>query len=112
MKENPYSKLLEITQGPNKTKDKRDNVMIGEVISSSPLTIAVGDLQIDKDNILVADYLLNDYSRDYSTNRHIPNGSDAGTIVYTDGINIGDRLAMLQTADNQLYIIIARVRRL
>lgn len=107
MKENPYSKLLEITKAQ---KETRDNVLIGEVISSAPLTISVGELQIDKDNILVADYLLNNYSRRYSTNRTIPNGSDIGTMTYTDGINVGDRLAMLQTADRQLYIIIARVK--
>ena len=111
MKENPYSKLLEITKGKKKGIDRTtDNVRIGEVISTSPLTITIGELPIDKDNILVADYLLSDYSRDYTTNRHIPNGSDSGTMVFTDSVNVGDRLAILQTADKQLYIIIARVR--
>lgn len=109
MKENPYSKLLEMTKGK---QEKNANVLIGEVISSTPLTIAVGDLQIDQDNILVADFLLDGYSRDYSTDRYIPNGSSTGTMTYTDGINVGDRLAMLQTADKQLYIVLSRVRRL
>lgn len=106
MKVNPYSKLLEITKSQNKA---RDNVLIGEVVSSSPLTISAGELQIDKDNILVADYLQNNYSRKYSTDRTIPNVGSTGTMTYTDGVQVGDRLAMLQTADRQIYIIIARV---
>lgn len=107
MKENPYSKLLEMTKGQ---KETRDNVMIGAVISSNPLIITSGELQIYNDDILIADYLVDGYKRDYRTNRHIPNGSDSGTMTYTEGINVGDQLAMLQTADRQLYIIIARVK--
>ncbi|WP_158232834.1 DUF2577 family protein [Sporosarcina sp. P17b] len=111
MKENPYSKLLEITKGKNKVIDRAtDNVRIGEVVSASPLKITIGDLPIDRDNVLVSDYLLEEYKRDYKTNRYIPNGSDSGTMVFTDGIKVGDQLAILQTADKQLYIIIARVR--
>lgn len=109
MKENPYSKLLEITRKQNK---QVENVLIAEVISSVPLTIAVGELQIDGDNIFIADYLLSGYNRDYSTNRLIPNGSDVGTLVYTDGVNVGDKLAIIPTADKQLYVVLARVRRL
>lgn len=108
MKDNPYSRLLELTK--NNNKQDKDNVMIGEAISINPFVVKVGDLQIDKDNIYIADYLLSGYSRNYSTDRVIPNGSSSGNIKYTDSISKGDKLAILQTGDNQLYIIIARVR--
>ena len=108
MKENPYSRLLEITKEQSRSPQ---GVMIGEVVSTTPLTVSCGDLQIDADNIFIADYLLSGYNRDYSTNRLIPNGSDIGTMQYTDGLFVGDQLAMMPTADRQLYIITARVRR-
>lgn len=109
MKENPYSKLLKITRKQGKPAA---GIVVGEVVSANPLKISAGELEIDKDDVLIADYLLNDYSRTYSTDRLIPNGSDVGTMVYTDGLSIGDQLAMMPTSDKQLYIVLARVRRL
>lgn len=106
MKDNPYSKILELTE----SEQDKDNVMIGEVVSASPLIVQIGDLQIDRDNILISDYLLSGHSRNYSTDRLIPNGSSSGNIRYTDTVKVGDKLAVLQTSDKQLYIIIARVK--
>lgn len=109
MKENPYSKFLDMVK-PGSVSG--GNVVIGEVISSDPLTISIGELQIDGDNILISDHLLTGYQRSYSSDRVIPNGSSTGNITYTDGLDIGDRLAIIPTADKQLYIVTARVRRL
>lgn len=106
MKDNPYSKILEVTE----SEPDKNNVMIGEVISASPLVVQIGDLPIYREDMLIADYLLSGYSRNYSTDRLIPNGSSSGNIRYTDTINSGDKLAVLQTGDKQLYIIIARVK--
>lgn len=106
MKDNPYSKILEVTEN----EPDKNNVMIGEVISASPLVVQIGDLSIYREDMLIADYLLSGYSRNYSTDRLIPNGSSIGNIRYTDTINSGDKLAVLQTLDKQLYIIIARVK--
>lgn len=42
------------------------DIMLAEVITPPPnLTIKVGDIQLDKDQLLVADYLLNEYQRAY-----------------------------------------------
>ncbi|WBW96045.1 DUF2577 domain-containing protein [Oceanirhabdus sp. W0125-5] len=38
-------------------------IQIGEVSSEDPLVIKIGDLEIDKNNLLVADYLLAEHSR-------------------------------------------------
>lgn len=107
MKENPYSKFLELTKQKN---DTRSAVLIGEVISPTPLTVSIGDLQIDGDDILIADYLLIEHERSYSTDRSDPVWSDVGKMRYEDGLVAGDRLAILPTANGQLYIIVARVR--
>lgn len=107
MKENPYSKFLDMVK-PDKVSG--GSIVIGQVISTSPFTVSVGELQLDADNLLVSDHLLEGYQRSYSSDRLIPNGSAVGNITYTDGLNAGDRLAMIPTSDKQLYIALARVR--
>ena len=108
MKENPYSKLMEIIKKQN---TKHDNVLIAEVISPpSNLIIKIGDLQVDKDNILIADYLLKEHTRASQSSSNKSNWSTTNYIKYVDTIEKGDKLAVLQTGDKQLYIIIARLR--
>lgn len=108
MKDNPYSKILGMMKAKN--EKYKDNIIIGKVVSASPFIVQVGDLQIDRDNILIADYLLEGYSRDYTTDRLIPGGSSSGNIKYADSVTEGDKLAILRTGDNQIYIIIARLK--
>lgn len=63
MKENPYSKIIEIIKDKGASKNP-PSIQIAEVISPPPnLIIKIGDLQIDKDNILIADYLLKEHKR-------------------------------------------------
>lgn len=63
MKENPYSKMIEIMKRQG-TSLNPPSIQIAEVIEPPPnLIVKVNDLQIDKDNILIADYLLKEYQR-------------------------------------------------
>lgn len=107
VKENPYSKLIELMRPGNPATG---GIVIGQVTSASPLTVTVGELPLDAEDLLIADHLLEGYQRAYSTNRLIPNGSNIGNFTFTDGLEVGDRLAMVPTADKQLYIVLARVR--
>lgn len=129
MKENPYSKMVELMKKQGATSNP-PSVQIGEVISPNPLTIRIGDLQIDKDNILIADYLLKDYKRkikipevvatgetnnvsvgDHGTHKHSVEkiGINEVEITFLDTFKQGDKLAALSTEDKQTYIILARV---
>ncbi len=129
MKENPYSKMVELMKKQGATSNP-PSVQIGEVISPNPLTIRIGDLQIDKDNILIADYLLKDYKRkikipevvatgetnnvsvgDHGTHKHSVDkiGINEVEIIFLDTFKQGDKLAALSTEDKQTYIILARV---
>jgi hypothetical protein len=129
MKDNPYSKLIEQMKKQGATSNP-PSVQIGEVISPNPLTIRIGDLQIDKDNILIADYLLKDYKRkikipevvatgetnnvsvgDHGTHKHSVDkiGINEVEIIFLDAFKQGDKLAVLSTEDKQTYIILARV---
>jgi hypothetical protein len=129
MKDNPYSKLIEQMKKQGATSNP-PSVQIGEVISPNPLTIRIGDLQIDKDNILMADYLLKEYKRkvkipeatatgetnnvsvgDHGTHKHSVDkiGINEVEIIFLDTFKQGDKLAVLSTEDKQTYIILARV---
>lgn len=63
MQGNPYSQIIEIMR--EKGADRNPpSIQIAEVVSPPPnLIIKIGDLQIDKDNILIADYLLKQHQR-------------------------------------------------
>lgn len=63
MKDNPYSALIKIMREQG-AKYNPPSIQIGQVISPPPnIIIKIGDLQVDKDNILIADYLLPNYKR-------------------------------------------------
>ena len=129
MKDNPYSKIIEQMKKQGASSNP-PAIEIGKVISPNPLTIRIGDLQIDKDNILIADYLLKEYKRkikipevtatgetnnvsvgDHGTHKHnvIKVGVNEVEITFLDTLKQGDKLAILPTSDRQTYIILARV---
>jgi len=84
---NPYSKLINHmrTQGG---KNNTPYVQIGVVVSADPLTIKLGDLQIGKENLLVADYLLPSYAREYTAEGNVQ-FTDSGSLGGTDGAVVG-----------------------
>lgn len=66
MASNPYSGLINMMQEQG-SKYNPPHIMIAEVISPDPnLTIKTEDLVLDKDDILVADSLIGEYSRELS----------------------------------------------
>lgn len=60
---NPFSSLIEIIREQGSFNNS-PCVIIGEILSPPPnIAIKVGDIQLDKDNLYIADYLLQDYKR-------------------------------------------------
>jgi len=106
-------------------------IRLAEVVAPLPeIIIKMGDLQIDKDNILIADYLLPEYTRliaipladsqgevtevsvgDHGTHTHEVSkvGIPAGIIRLIDTLKPGDIVAAVPTEDGQTYIILAKV---
>lgn len=99
-------------------------------MSADPLTIKLGDLQIGKENLLVADYLLPDYARkinipstegsgvmssvtvgDYGSHTHdiTELAITDGDIAFTDGLKKDDIVALTPSLDGQMYIVFARL---
>ncbi len=104
MKDNPYNKLIQQMKKQGKSVNT-PSIQIGRVVSASPLMIQIGDLQIDRANILIADYLLNGYSRDAVID------DMSGTLKLGPSLKANDRLAILPTSDKQTYIVLAKVVR-
>jgi hypothetical protein len=111
MKENPYSKMIEIMKKQGASNPP--SIQIGEVIEPPPnLIIMVNDLPIDKENILIADYLLKEenYIREYQTSSDRATWGNINYIKYTDTLKKGELLAVIPVEDKQLYIILARLK--
>lgn len=85
MVDNPYSKIIQQMKKQGKTVNS-PSIQIGRVVSPKPLTVQIGDLQIDMDNILISDCIKDELIKD-------------------------DGLAILPTSDRQTYIILAKVVR-
>src|SRR5690554_6524549 len=62
LKNNPFSDLVGVIQQQGASNNS-PTVEIGTVVSPNPLIVNIGDLPVDKDNLLVADHLLNGYKR-------------------------------------------------
>lgn len=124
IKENPFSKIIEEMRKQGE-KANPPSVQIGQIISSQPLVIRIGDLQVDEDNILIADYLLKDYKKTASIKGVSLTGSTStsknhkhnltsldinqSVINFSSNLNNGDNLAVLATSDKQTYIILAKL---
>lgn len=105
MKDNPYSKMIEIMKNQ---RARSNDPIVATVIEPPPnLIIKVNDLQIDKSNILIADYLLEGYKR----NIKIPEVQAIGDVeaTFQDTLKKDDKLTVLPTEDRQTYIILCRV---
>lgn len=128
--ENPFADMLTIMREQG-ARDNPPTIQVATVVSPPPgIAIVLGELQVDKDNILIADYLLPNYQRkitipetsatgSVNTNTppppepHVHNitkvGIPSGDIKLTDTLKIGDKVAVMSTADRQTYIILAKV---
>lgn len=108
----PYSRLIKIIR-EQAVYYNPPTIQIGEIISPPPvLKIRVGDLQLDKDDVLIADYLLADYTREYKTSSDKINWSTSNYIKWVDTLKQGDLVALLATADKQTFIVLCKVVKL
>lgn len=89
MKENPYSTLIQLMQ-EHGAKHNPPSIQVGEIVSPPPnIIIKIGELQIDKDNILIANNL-----------------------TPTDALKTGNIVAVMPAEDRQMYIILAKLVKL
>lgn len=78
---NPYSGILNILKQQNNTKSSA--VVIGKVINSNPLAVSMGELFLDREDLMVNESI--------------------------NSFNKGDILAMIPTTNKQKYIVLCKV---
>ena len=126
---NPYSEMVKLMQ-THGAKYNPSSIQLGEVTSIEPLTIKTGDLQLNKNNLLMADYLHKEYTReidieqttavgstdlqtvgDHGQHKHSITdvGINDGKIIYKKiGLKIGERVALIQL-DDAAFLILCKV---
>jgi len=110
--QDPYLELLSQMRKQGKSVNP-PGIRLAEVVAPLPeIIIKMGDLQIDKDNILIADYLLKEekYIRQFKTSSDKVNWSSTNYIKFVDTLKKGELLAVMPVEDKQLYIVLARLK--
>lgn len=116
---NPYSSLIKIIREQG-SKFNPPSIQIGNIVSVNPLTVTIGELQLTENNLLIADYLL-----DNTVEMAIPQVSATGTagnnnisdIGIADGVitlksslKKGDIIALIQI-NSTAFLILCKVVR-
>lgn len=96
---NPYSHLLNIMRKAG-SMDNPDGMFAMTVVSMSPITLSDGELQINAQNILIADWLLPDHQVECEIN------GESTTITLKNVLKVGDLVAVMPSLDKQTYFVL------
>lgn len=98
---NPYSFLVSTIRNQGSINSFQ-GIQLGKIISVSPLTVSIGDLQLTSNNLLLADYLKGGYAREMSAN-----GVES---LYTakSSLQSGDALALVKV-NSTTFLILCKV---
>lgn len=96
LQDNPFMNLLEIMRQQGSVNNPVP-FMIGSVINSMPLLVKVGEIQLERDDLLInKSYLLEE---------------EIGGYDYTEKtFKVGEKLTLLMSQDQQQFILICKVR--
>lgn len=86
MNKNPFETLVEVIREQGSVKNP-PSIMLGEVVSTTPFIAQAAGIPIYADDVLIAEYLI-------------------------DNIVNGDKVAIMPTADKQIFIILCKVVKL
>lgn len=98
---NPYSFLVSTIRNQG-SMNSSEGIQLGKVISTSPLTVSIGDLQLISNNLLLADYLKEGYERTISLNGIENSYSFKGDIA------VNDTLALMKI-NSSTFLILCKV---
>lgn len=129
--DDPYQSLVEIFREEGREGLPESPYYIGEVVTSAPLVIKIGDLQIEQKNMKINAYLMPGYSRQmglattgasgrtgnesggsgedsFSSHSHAQGtiGVPSGTFTTQDTLKVGTKVLMLASKDQQQFVVI------
>lgn len=121
--DNPYGNLLQLIQKTGEANTAP--FFIGTVVSPAPLTVAVGELCITRENMMINPALFAGYKRVFSLGTTGASGQtesadlhshsmasigfSAGEMTTVDGLSAGDKVVLLASSDGQQYILLCKV---
>ena len=135
MNSNAYTDILGIMQGVAQ-QNKTPQACIGTVAASPPgLAVSYNGLRLTSDELYISEYLLTDYARttkghlvsatqdraggggdaEFASHNHDINNDYTESIITTDTLKVGDKVAMLplmpEGGKSQQYIVIDKIVR-
>lgn len=120
---NELSKVLFENMRSKGAMDNPSSLQLGEVISINPLVIKVGELQLDKDNLLIAEHLLT-HKRKFALNTtsvsgsvSCPDGSGTlnnisisnGEFEFKSVLEVGNTVVCYPVLKGQKYLVLEKV---
>lgn len=116
---NPYSEIINQMRNQGAYYNP-SGIEIGVVTNEDPIAVQLGDLPLNKDNLLIADYLKKGYSRQINIPSTSASGSTSdGSIssiaipqgnlnLLDNGFKKGDNVALVR-AEATKYLILCKV---
>ena len=89
-----------------------EGIGVGEVLSVTPIKIRKNELILERENLLIADYLLEGYERvmEYTwKDKDGASGRHTEKMIYQDGLKVGDKVVLSPVMAGQMYVVVARV---
>lgn len=132
--DNPFFTLAGIMQGQREA-NKTVPFLIGTVVTAAPLAVKVGDITIDRSSMKINSFLLRGYQRRLRLDTAVATGQTAerggggggyeafsshsheqstigvpdGTFITLDDFAAGDEVLLLQSEDQQQYILVCKL---
>lgn len=132
-KDNPYNNFLGIMREQGEMNNPVP-FLIGEVKTANPLTVAIGDIVLERKDLKINSFLLKGYQRRWNlatttatgvTGERSGGGGDAsfashshdqhtlgvpdGTFTTLDDFAAGDEVLILMSQDQQQYILVCKL---
>ena len=120
---NELSKVLFEEMRSKGALDNPSSLQLGEVISIEPLIIKIGELQLDKDNLLIAEHLLT-HKRKFALNTTSASGSVScsngsgtlnnisisnGEFAFKSVLEVGNTVICYPILKGQKYLVLEKV---
>jgi hypothetical protein len=110
-----YSELIRLMRQQG-AKFNPTTLLLGIMQGSD--SVKIGDLVLDKEDIMIADYLLKDYAYELDTpyvsavNFTADTATTQNRVVRKAGLKKGDVVAVMKLNHDDTYVILAKVSRL
>lgn len=101
---NELSKVLFQEMRSKGALDNPSSLQLGEVISINPLIIKIGELQLDKDNLLIAEHLLT-HKRKFRYNTN----DEFKEFEFKSVLDVGSTVVCYPILKGQKYLVLEKV---